>query len=333
MKLYIKFTIILLFPIILNSEEYRKKVFFDRIAMDIGKSVPEEIVIRVVSEIGETIVQAYSNEYQYIDESVQQSLYKKLKEQQMFGCNTEACIKMIEDNIDADFKITAKLRKRGDKYLLLLKKIDQKKYGEVVSQQDIEFTPSMLEYFTHELTRAIMQKGYKIKNPNDPSKLLFSNYFWKSALFPGYGQIDLKRQDSRGTIFSYLGIGVLGFTAFQYALSQKSEEAYLSVSPVPVYFLVSAGNTELAYLYSNSSYSGKRSEYQSSVNLFNTGVILYSILWSANLIDLLYFSQTEKAAMGRDGRFEISQTRSVIPIADGQKQIDAYSFFSYTIRF
>ena len=63
MKLYIKFTIILLIPYLLNSEETRKKVFFDRIAMDIGKSVPEEVVIRVVSEIGETIVQVYSNEY------------------------------------------------------------------------------------------------------------------------------------------------------------------------------------------------------------------------------------------------------------------------------
>jgi len=301
--------------------------------MDIGKSVPEEIVTRVVSEIGETIVQTYSNEYQYIDESVQQSLYKKLKEQQMFGCNTEACMKMIEDNIDADFKITAKLRKRGDKYLLLLKKIDQKKYGEVASQQDIEFTPGMLEYFTHELTRAIMQKGYKIKNPNDPSKLLFSNYFWKSVLFPGFGQIDLKRQDSRGTIFSYLSVGVLGFTAFQYSLSQKSEEAYSSVSPVPVYLLVSTGNTELAYLYSNSAYSGKRSEYQSSVNLFNAGAIFYSILWGANLIDLLYFSQTEKTALGKESRFEISQTKAAIPITDGQKQIDTFTFFSYTLRF
>jgi hypothetical protein len=301
--------------------------------MEIGKGVSEEIVSRIVSEISETIVQSYSGEYQYIDESVYQGLYRKLKSQQSIGCSTEACMKMIEDNINIDMKLTGKIKKRGTNYTLLLKKLDLRKNGEVLKQQDYIFSEDKLEYYTKELTKAVMEKNYVVRQPNHPANLLFSNYFWKSALLPGSGQIDLKRQDSRGIIFSYLSVGVLGFTAFQYSLSQKSKEAYLSVSPVPVYFLVSAGSTELAYLYSNTAYSAKRSEYQSSVNLFNTGVIFYSILWGANLIDLLYFSQSEKSAMGKENRFEISQTKTAIPITDGQKQIDTFTYFSYTIRF
>ena len=316
-----------------DSEDSRKKIYFDKNTMEIGKGVSEEIVGRIVSEISETIVQKYRGEFQYIDESVYQNLYKKLKSQQLMGCSTEACMKMIEDNIDIDMKITGKIRKKGTSYTLLLKKLDLRKNGEVLKQQDYVFSEDKLEYYTRELTLAVMEKDYVIRHPNDPNNLLFSSYFWKSAFLPGSGQIALGRNEGRGEIFQILSFGVLGFTGIQYFLAQGKANAYQSINPFPVYALTASGNGELAYLYSDSIYSDKRKEYQSSVSLFNAGLLVYTLLWSANLIDLVWFSQNEKVSFPSKSNLEFNQKSIVYSPVEGQKFIETFTYLQYSIYF
>jgi hypothetical protein len=240
---------------------------------------------------------------------------------------------MIEDNIDIDMKITGKIRKKGTSYTLLLKKLDLRKNGEVLKQQDYVFSEDKLEYYTRELTLAVMEKDYVIRHPNDPNNLLFSSYFWKSAFLPGSGQIALGRNEGRGEIFQILSFGVLGFTGIQYFLAQGKANAYQSINPFPIYALTASGNGELAYLYSDSIYSGKRKEYQSSVSLFNTGLLVYSLIWSANLIDLVWFSQNEKVSFPSKSNLEFNQKSIVYSPVEGQKFIETFTYLQYSVYF
>ncbi|KAF2376364.1 hypothetical protein BSN82_18185, partial [Acinetobacter baylyi] len=43
--------------------------------------------------------------------------------------------------------------------------------------------------------------------------------------------------------------------------------------------------------------------------MFNSGILLYSLLWGANMVDLIYFSQFEKNNQSLKNKLELKQKR------------------------
>ena len=170
-----KFKLVLLFflwfSILHSQDKNQSSLYLGNIELGNGISKDKETKLR--NSITLSIIRKYKEKFRIIDDETVKNLLNRLKIQQQTGCSTEKCERMIDDALNADYKITGNLvMETGGKIALTLKLFHFKDMNPSLENQvEKSFTLNQLEYYISELTWALVDSRYTINEKNAPSEL------------------------------------------------------------------------------------------------------------------------------------------------------------------
>ncbi|NBU99004.1 MAG: hypothetical protein EBS19_12485, partial [Spirochaetia bacterium] len=119
-----------------------------------------------------SIIRKYKDRFRIIDDETVKNLLGRLKIQQQTGCSTDRCERMIDDALNADFKITGSTSLESGKLSLTLKLFKFRDLNPALENQvEKSFTLNQLDYYISELTWALVDSRYTINDKNAPSEI------------------------------------------------------------------------------------------------------------------------------------------------------------------
>jgi len=181
-----KFLYLLIFcflPISLFSQAKKNKIFIPNfeVSANLGSPIQKKAIGIVVG----TITKYFYESYDVIDEDLANIILKTTVKAQKIGCTvlSEKCVILYIDALDADFRISGNLAQEGNKI-----RLDFKLYSVKDGKARVESTateiayPFQLDFYLSEMTRALLDKKYKIETAKAPQ-------FAESMTDPGSIQV------------------------------------------------------------------------------------------------------------------------------------------------
>ncbi len=142
-------------------------------SVELGSGVDKDKEAKVRNGITIGLIQKYKDRFRIIDDDTVKNLLTRLKIQQQTGCSTEKCEQMIDDALNADYKITGNLSLEGGGKLRLNLKLFRFKEFKSSLDNTVErsFTTSQLEYYTKQLAYHLVDSKYAIDDRNAPPEI------------------------------------------------------------------------------------------------------------------------------------------------------------------
>lgn len=291
-------TIPSIFHIDLKSQDNLPSIYLGTI--EIGNVDDKEREVRIRNSISKTMVSRYKNKFRLIDDETVKNLMARLKIQQQMGCSTEKCERMIDDAINADYKITGRLtREEDDKFRLILKKFRFQNY-ESTMENTVEkvFSKKYLEYYARQLSIQLIEPRYEIIEKEGESEKVGIDYPFFH--FPGYPQRDIEiaewgEEEPAGLMTntliygSYSALAITGIGMVAYQATYSSYKNTSGLNPFFYYFF-SENSNGLGLLLMNqdqAKYSSAYSRVESSAGVVNGGLGLFGVMVLLSHLDLL----------------------------------------------
>jgi hypothetical protein len=140
--------------------------------IDIGGGISKDRETKIRNGITINLIRKYKEKFSIIDDETVKNLLGRLKIQQQTGCSTEKCERMIDDALNADYKITGTLTNESSKLQLTLKLFRFRDMNPSLENQvEKTFAQSQFEYYIAELTSALVDSRYAINDSNAPSEI------------------------------------------------------------------------------------------------------------------------------------------------------------------
>jgi hypothetical protein len=157
---------------IFSQERSQSSLYLGTI--EIGSGISKDRETKIRNGITINLIRKYKEKFRIIDDETVKNLLGRLKIQQQTGCSTEKCERMIDDALNADYKITGSITMESSKLQLTLKLFRFRDMNPSLENQvEKTFAQSQLEYYISELTSALVDPRYAINDKNAPSEIEF----------------------------------------------------------------------------------------------------------------------------------------------------------------
>ena len=140
--------------------------------IELGSGISKDRETKIRNGITINLIRKYKDRFRIIDDETVKNLLGRLKIQQQTGCSTEKCERMIDDALNADYKITGSITMEASKLQLTLKLFRFRDMNPSLENQvEKTFAQSQFEYYIAELTSALVDPRYAINDSNAPSEI------------------------------------------------------------------------------------------------------------------------------------------------------------------
>jgi hypothetical protein len=157
---------------IFSQERNQSSLYLGTI--EIGSGISKDRETKIRNGITINLIRKYKEKFRIIDDETVKNLLGRLKIQQQTGCSTEKCERMIDDALNADYKITGSITMESSKLQLTLKLFRFRDMNPSLENQvEKTFAQSQFEYYIAELTSALVDSRYTINDKNAPSEIEF----------------------------------------------------------------------------------------------------------------------------------------------------------------
>jgi hypothetical protein len=112
--------ILLFFSASLPSQEKNQSSLYLG-SIELGSGISKDKETKIRNGITLHLIRKYKDKFRIIDDETVKNLLGRLKIQQQTGCSTEKCERMIDDALNADYKITGNLSFESSRLQLTLK--------------------------------------------------------------------------------------------------------------------------------------------------------------------------------------------------------------------
>jgi hypothetical protein len=155
---------------IFSQERNQSSLYLGTI--EIGSGISKDRETKIRNGITINLIRKYKEKFRIIDDETVKNLLGRLKIQQQTGCSTEKCERMIDDALNADYKITGSITMESSKLQLTLKLFRFRDMNPSLENQvEKAFAQSQFEYYIAELTSALVDSRYTINDSNAPSEI------------------------------------------------------------------------------------------------------------------------------------------------------------------
>jgi hypothetical protein len=155
---------------IFSQERNQSSLYLGTI--EIGSGISKDRETKIRNGITINLIRKYKEKFRIIDDETVKNLLGRLKIQQQTGCSTEKCERMIDDALNADYKITGSITMEASKLQLTLKLFRFRDMNPSLENQvEKTFAQSQFEYYIAELTSALVDPRYAINDSNAPSEI------------------------------------------------------------------------------------------------------------------------------------------------------------------
>ena len=155
---------------IFSQERNQSSLYLGTI--DIGSGISKDRETKIRNGITINLIRKYKEKFRIIDDETVKNLLGRLKIQQQIGCSTEKCERMIDDALNADYKITGSITMESSRLQLTLKLFRFRDMTPSLENQvEKTFAQSQFEYYIAELTSALVDPRYAINDSNAPSEI------------------------------------------------------------------------------------------------------------------------------------------------------------------
>ena len=155
---------------IFSQERNQSSLYLGTI--DIGSGISKDRETKIRNGITINLIRKYKEKFRIIDDETVKNLLGRLKIQQQIGCSTEKCERMIDDALNADYKITGSITMESSRLQLTLKLFRFRDMNPSLENQvEKTFAQSQFEYYIAELTSALVDPRYTINDSNAPSEI------------------------------------------------------------------------------------------------------------------------------------------------------------------
>jgi hypothetical protein len=155
---------------IFSQERNQSSLYLGTI--EIGSGISKDRETKIRNGITINLIRKYKEKFRIIDDETVKNLLGRLKIQQQTGCSTEKCERMIDDALNADYKITGSITMEASKLQLTLKLFRFRDMNPSLENQvEKTFAQSQFEYYIAELTSALVDLRYTINDSNAPSEI------------------------------------------------------------------------------------------------------------------------------------------------------------------